>query len=238
MTSRNLVITTVALAFALTATTQGQLISGTTATASSSLPGPPQFPNFDRVPAHAIDGSGLTPGDNLASTPDQMHTTAPDGFMWLSSGDGFGGTDPDPTFTVDLGGLYDLTGVRVFNYNENLPDGTRPDLSNRGVRETNVLLSSDGVNFVSLTPTPVTIPIAPANASYTGTFFNLVALTGGPVTTRFFQFDIQNSHGGDNNFVGLSELQFDGTPTIPEPMSAGFLALAVVGVMVRRRRQS
>ena len=213
---------------------QGQIITGETATASSTLPGPPQF-NFDRVTTHAVDDSGLTPGDNLASTPDQMHVKAPDGFMWLSSGDAFGGTDFDPTFTIDLGGLYNVTGVRVFNYNENLPNGSRPDLSNRGIQQTNVLISSNGINYTSLTPTsPLTIPIAPANDTYTGTF-NLVALTGGPVTARFFQLDILSNYGGDNNFYGLSEMQFDGI-LVPEPTTASFLALSSLGLMARRRR--
>jgi hypothetical protein len=225
-----------AAAIMLGGTARAQLISGATATASSTLPGPPQF-NFDRVATHVVDNSGLSPGDNLASTPDQLHIKAPDGFMWLSSGnDPFGGVDPDPTFTIDLGGLFSVTGVRIFNYNENVPAGNRPDLALRGIQQTNVLISANGVNYTSLTPTtPLTIPIAPGNDSYTGTYFNLVTLLGAPVTTRFFQLDIVSNHGGDNNFYGLSEVQFDGTP-VPEVSTASFLTLSGLLLMNRRRR--
>ena len=62
-----------------------------------------------------------------------------------------------------------------------------------------------------------------------------MALTGGPVTARFFQLDILSNYGGDNNFYGLSEMQFDGI-LVPEPTTASFLALSGLGLMARRRR--
>src|SRR6185437_6175664 len=48
-----------------------QIIANVSATASS------EYPNRDAL--HAVDGSGLSPGDNLASTPDQAHSTGADG---------------------------------------------------------------------------------------------------------------------------------------------------------------
>ena len=44
---------------------KAQIIANVSATAST------EFPNREAI--HAVDGSGLSPGDNLASTPDQTH---------------------------------------------------------------------------------------------------------------------------------------------------------------------
>ena len=216
--------------FGLTGITQAQLITGETATASSALG--PTNTAFNRIPAYAVDDSGLTAGDNFALTPDQTHTDVPDFFMWLSGGTCCGSTqDFDPTFTVDLGALYGLSGMRVFNYNEG--NGFAAGRF-RGVNQTNVLISQDGVNYTSITPvTPLTIPIASGTPSETGTYFDLPTLAGGPVSARFVQFDILSNHGGDNAFYGLSELQFD---AVPEPASAGLLAFAGLGLIARRRR--
>src|SRR5262245_24467626 len=70
------------------------IITGETATASSTIGG-----GFNRLPIYAVNDSGLTSG---------QHNNAPDGFMWLSTGSGFGGVDPDPWFTVDLGAVYNI----------------------------------------------------------------------------------------------------------------------------------
>jgi hypothetical protein len=203
------------------------IITGETATASSQIGAP-----FNRVASQAVDNSGLSAGDNLAGTADQTHVRfPPNSTMWLSTGNGFGGVDPNPTFTVDLGAVYDVTGVRVFNYNEfNEPNG--PDLTGRGVQLANVLV---GQTAPTTALGPITLAKAPGQASYTGQFFDLVALTGGPVRTRFFELDIQSNWGDANTFYGLSELQFDGT-LVPEP--TGLTMLAAAGLLlVRRRRQ-
>jgi hypothetical protein len=215
----------VCLVASLSTAARAAIITGETATASSHI-----ALTFNRVPSNAVDDSGLSAGDDLAGTADQTHARfPPNTTMWLSTGSGFGGVDPNPTFTVDLGAVYDVTGVRVFNYNEfNEPNG--PDLTGRGVQLANVLVGETAPT----TPLgPITLAKAPGQSNYTGEFFDLVALTGGPVRTRFFELDIQSNWGGDNSFYGLSELQFDGT-LVPEP---GALCLvAVGGVLALRRR--
>lgn len=79
---------------------QGQLITGETATASSTLSGNVAF---DRQPAYAVNEAGLTGGDSTAVTPDQTHANGLEGQHWLSSGDCCGGVDNDPWFSVDWG---------------------------------------------------------------------------------------------------------------------------------------
>lgn len=201
------------------------IITGETATASTQIGLP-----FNRFASQAVNDSGLSAGDDLASTADQTHVRfPPNTTMWLSTGSGFGGVDPNPTFTVDLGAVYDVTGVRVFNYNEfNEPNG--PDLTARGVQRTNVLV---GETAPTTSLGAITLAKATGLSNYTGQFFDLVALTGAPVRTRFFELDIQSNWGGDNSFYGLSELQFEGT-LVPEPGALGLAA--AVGVFALRRR--
>jgi len=204
------------------------IITGETATASTSIGLP-----FDRGVLRGIDDSGLNPGDGSLATPDQFHSSVPDGNMWLSSGVGFGGSDPDPTYTVDLGAVYNVTGLRVWNYNEN--SGNPGLFTMRGVQNTNVLISLDNSTYVPLGL--FTIAQAPGNDSYAGDFVNVAAFNGGnPLPFRYFQLDIQSSWGGDSNFFGLSEIMFEGT-IVPEPGSAALFGLAMTGLLARRRRQ-
>ena len=84
---------------------EAQIITSVTASAST------EFPN--REAAHAVDGSGLSGGDILASTPDQTHSTGADGELWHTAAD-----DSSPSYTVTFDDVYDLSGFRVFNYNE------------------------------------------------------------------------------------------------------------------------
>lgn len=203
------------------------IIFGETSTASSSIGAP-----FDRGNIRAVDDSGLSAGDGSLATPDQFHSAVPDANMWLSTGDAFGGQDFDPTYTVDLNAIYNISGIRIWNYNEN--SGNPGAFTLRGVQLTNVLVSQNGVTFSNLGS--FTIPIADGSATYAGTFFNVLALNGGnPIPFRYFQLDIQSNYGGDNHFYGLSEVMFEGQ-LVPEPGSAVLLGLAMTGLLARRRR--
>ena len=66
------------------------LIDPAGVTASSEIPG------FNRKDDYIVDHSGLS---GLA------HTTTPDGYMWLSTGSGYGGVDPNPSVEFDLGAV-------------------------------------------------------------------------------------------------------------------------------------
>lgn len=202
------------------------IITGETATASSNIPG------FDRGQARAVDDSGLTPGgvgDGSAFTPDQTHSSSPDGTMWLSTGSGFGGIDENPYYLVDLGAVYDVAAVRIFNYNE-------AALVTRGVNAARVFVSETAPPTTSATGgLPITIPIATGTNSYTGTLYDVSILTGAPtIRARYFLLDIDSNHGSSEGFYGLSELQFDGT-IVPEPSALALLGLG--GMLALRRRR-
>ncbi|MDG2125647.1 MAG: DUF4457 domain-containing protein, partial [Verrucomicrobiales bacterium] len=132
---------------------------------------------------------------------DGEHTTAVQPNMWLSSGTAFGGDDPDPSVTFDLGAAYTITSFHVWNYNE-----SPPDLTARGVNEVSV---EYGITETlgSTVPGITNFTQADGLEFYTGEEFDAFP----PFSARFIKFVIKSNHGGDNNFYGLSEVQFNGT---------------------------
>jgi hypothetical protein len=199
-----------ATATGLTQSADAADITVASVTASTEIP-----PNFDRKAAYLIDGSGLT---------GNQHTGAVEPNMWLSQGTNFGGDDLDPFVLFDLGDVYTINSIQVWNYNEN-----PPNLTGRGVNAVSVEYGTTAA--LGSTVAGIT-NFAQANGlnTYTGETFN--AFT--PFNARYIKFDIDSNHGGDNNFYGLSEVKFDGTP-VPEPSSLALLALGGLAIMRRRR---
>jgi len=200
---------------------QGATISGVTIEdVSTELGG-----GFNRLANYLVDGSGF---DGATGT----HTVTPDEFMWLNNGTFAAPNDPNSPgaiITFDLGSNYALSSLTVWNYNEMLPG--RPDLLGRGANDAEILVaSSEGGAFTSLGN--FTFDIAPGLDSVDfGQDIDLSSF-GAAGDTRLVRFNITSNHGGDNNFVGLSEVRFD---AVPEP-SVGMLALVgLAGCLCRRR---
>lgn len=179
-------------------------------TASSEIGG-----SFNRQDDFIVNGSGLSAG---------QHLTAVEPNMWLSSGDAFGGADPDPFVIFDLGDLYRVTSIQVWNYNE-----APPNLTARGVNAVSVEYGATaglGSTVAGIT----NFAQADGLNTYAGEVFNAF----GSFDARYIKFDIDSNHGGDNNFYGLSEVQFTGT-LVPEPSSLALLGLSAL-LIARRRR--
>jgi hypothetical protein len=142
------------------------------------------------------------------------HGNAIEGTMWLSSGVGYRrdaaadeGNDRDPYLVLDLGQAHALSGIQIWNYNEeNLPE--------RGVNEVVISGSTSG------TADSFTIPIGefeldPASGA-AGAAGQRLATQSPPL--RYVKFDICSNHRGvtypvtaatpDSAFVGLSEVRF------------------------------
>ena len=193
-------------------------IRGVVATASSELTG-----NFSRLAANTTDGVGRT-------------TIVPDGIpgrdigMWLSNGTFAAPNDTDPEITFDLGELFYVDEMVLYNYNE---FHASVDLLTRGVNEVDVYTSVDGIGFDLLG--------TQSFAKGTGDVNNppQSMLLGG-VEARYIKLDILSNHGDGNQFAGLSEVDFYGS-VVPEPSTLCLLVCAVLGLPVlgaRRRRRA
>jgi hypothetical protein len=192
-------------------TASAQLITGVTATATSELVQGP----FNRPAMAAANGAGL----DMAGV---SHGTG-EGTAWESDGIGEQFTDPDdrdPAITFDLGGLYLVDTMRVWNFSETQP----------AVRRADVQISLDGSLFTSIGERTFALAMNP---------FQDFAV--GPVATRFVRLDILENGNGTMypfppppgapqvGFVGLAEVRFFG-PLIPEPASILLLACGLLGV--------
>jgi hypothetical protein len=180
-----------------------------------------------------IDGSGFNEATGT-------HTNAPDaggggvnpGSMWLTNGVFAAPNDPLPAFVVfDLGANYDLSFLKVWNYNE-----TRlAPLTGRGANSVDISVSASAAGpFTSLGNFTFTQATGSETTDF-GQTINLAAFSAAD-NTRLIRFDILSNFGGDNSFAGLSEVRFNGA-AVPEASVIGLLGAALGGLMSRRRRK-
>jgi len=187
---------------------------------------------FVHEAVRTIDGSGGVPTDSLVGD----HGAAA-GNMWLNrSSDGVNGCCPaglgDPHLedildarlahiVFDLGDVYDVLSVRVWNFNQNAGGE---------------ILTQRGVNDVTITYSE-TDPLTGLDGNLNGTdlgSFNFAEGTGAPIagelfditpggidfTARYVRFDVFSNHfpselGFDGTFTGLSEVRFESS--VPPP---------------------
>ena len=165
---------------------------------------------FNRQDDFIVDGSGLSGG---------QHTPTVQPNMWLSTGTAFGGDDPDPWVIFDLGAVYTISSFHVWNYNE-----SPPNLTARGVNAVSIEYGATSA-LGSVLPGVTNFAKADGSAAYAGERFDSFT----PFAARFIKFDINSNHGGDNNFYGLSEVQFDGVLSNIEVSPDTFVSSATQG---------
>jgi hypothetical protein len=207
-----ILLATLYIAMASIHMSRAAVISVSSVTASTEIGSP-----FGRKAAYIIDGSGLSGGQHTNAPPDGQ-------IFWLSTGTCCGGVeDVDPSVTFDLGAVYTINSIHVWNYNEvNLP--------NRGVNDVSIEFGTSaalGSTVLGIT----NFAIASGQPTDAGEEFNTFA----PFDAQFIKFDINSNHGDPNIFYGLSEVQFDGV-LVPEPGSLALLGLCGLGLLLRRRR--
>ena len=214
-TKTNLLIISIAtLAFGITS--QAAMVVGVSATATTW---------YDALhePSYMVDGSGLT-GVGFTATHSEAENAAN---MWhAGEGAGINGAAPitDNQFvTFNLGGTYDLSTVSIWQMNQTANFG-------RGVNQFDILYSVDG------------------GSTYLSSSLNnnLAISTGGNISAQNFslvqtgvthvRFEIDSAHSANvNEYVGLSEVMFDGT-LVPEPSSSLlFGSMALFSLAYRRR---
>ncbi len=198
---------------------RAELVTATIHSVSSEL-----VTNFQRGAVHVVDGSGLN--------PDGSHSITPDDNMWLNAGNACCGDAADPLqpgaeIAFDLGSVVSLDHVKIWNYNETLPD--RDELLQRGASSADVLISNDGVTFVPLLE-DVTLDIAPGTEDVD--FGQVIALQG--AQAQYVMLSLKdNFEFGDNDFIGLSEVQFF---QVPEPTSGLLLFVGAMGLLRFRKK--
>jgi hypothetical protein len=148
--------------------------------------------------------------------------------MWLNTGDGCCGgfsntgtvlspdSDTAPQITWNLGSVDYVTSMRVWNYNEN--SGHPGMFTKRGIDTADVYVSTNGTSYTYLE----SVTLNQASGSDTVDFSQFVTLD---TDAQYIRFEnIADFPGADNDFVGLSAIEFN---TIPEPSwLSRFAALA------------
>jgi len=168
---------------------------------------------------HIVDGSGLfDPGTGLPIyATGAMHGRAAADSTFVS-----GGAVPvtSGTITFNLGGLYALDGMAVWNFN---------GFNLVGVKDVIVLGSTDGINFTTIAGVPTQFAIGANAAAEPAELFSFSR------TASFVRFDVLSAYG--NFDFGLNEVMFTGTPVVPEPSGVALSLSGMVILLARVRRR-
>ncbi|MEO1524246.1 MAG: glycosyl hydrolase family 28-related protein [Planctomycetota bacterium] len=122
-----------------------------------------------------------------------------------------GPANASPTF--DLGGLYQLNTIRLWNFNVGQVDRITNRQTENGIRRLNVYVDTDtdgdafGESF-TLAQT-IELPEAPGRSDYSGEVFDL-----GGVQARYVRIEAVSTHGQTAS-AGLSDLEFRGSLISP-----------------------
>jgi hypothetical protein len=139
---------------------------------------------------------------------------------WLAKGvyDADAGTLP-AWLKFDFGQEYKISSVSLLNTKNYI-------YNDRGAKDFNILVSSDGVNY--------TTTILSGTLAWQNTSFQLFDFSSF-VTTRYMQIEFTSTYGSYYQGVGLNEAQI---MAVPEPSSLSLLALGGVLVALGRRKRA
>lgn len=189
------------LALAVTGRISAQSIIPSAVEASS-------FYAADQAPENLINGSGLSAGtdDSL-----RTHTVHPSGWqMWHSNG----GPVTSTWLVFDLGTQHTVTGIRVWNMNQT-------NLTGRGIRQVRILTSSSAEGTFT---DEVGIYEFARGTGLANMPSELIAFDAPIADVRRVRLEAISVWSGlTNEYVGLSEVRFEGTApakVITPPQSA------------------
>ncbi|NQT52837.1 discoidin domain-containing protein, partial [bacterium] len=167
------------------------------------------FYGYNQHPDHTIDGSGLS-----AESRTGTHSTNSSQLWHSGVGYASGGGAPvvdDQWLVYALPGTFDLTDVHFWNMNQS-------GFTNRSIQDYDLQVSSDGVNWAT--------PLLNDTLNQAGGGAEAVQTrTLSASNVRFVRIDIDTDYSGvANNYVGLSEIRFEGAQVAPGPQIANQFA--------------
>ena len=176
------------------------------------------------VTATTTMGSGF--GTNLANTVNGVGLSAPT----LTAT--HAGTAPNNSWvslapattgqvTFNLGGSFPVDGFSFWNQNGGGPGAS----GSTGIRNVNVLSSTDGVTFFPILGAPTTFAQVPGTTALPPEVFTFPA-----VTATHIRFNILNNYGDAQ--TGFGEVGFN---AVPEPAGGALLVVGIAGALARRR---
>jgi len=124
------------------------------------------------------------------------------------------------SITFDLGGLYDLDGMAIWNFN---------GFNLVGVKDVSIFASTDGINFTPIDGAPTQFAIGANAAPEAAELFSFTR------TASFVRFDVLSAYG--NFDFGLSEVMFTGSAVVPEPSGVALVVSGMVTLLARVRRR-
>ena len=178
-----------------------------------------------RSPDNIINGAGFTEATGFHSNANG------DNINWINSSTISEPNDDLPTFvTINLGSVYDLSFVKIWNWNTS-------NTLDAGVRDFEISVAPTvGGDFVSLGSFVLDQATGATDTDY-GQVFDLSSFAAAD-SAQLVRLDITTNHGFSAfSLAGLSEIRFDGVP-VPEPSSIALLGVILPGVILRRRRSA
>jgi hypothetical protein len=167
--------------------------------------------------ANIVNGVGLVGGQ----LPTSLHSESGLATAWQAAGSG-----ANSEINFDLGSVYALSGMAVWN--------TNGAFAGRGINALQVFFSLDNLTWTLITGSPSNF----AQRTETG---NIAAesFAWTPVTARYVRFDVGSTY--NTNGAALNEVLFDGTQVVPELDGSAALAplsLMWLGLLSLQRRRA
>jgi len=200
----------------------GALLLSVTAyplTASATVIAPVSVVNGQGLVDNLINASGLS---GVGPILDQIHD-----YDSLGGDTSWATAETSLPFNIDfdLGGLFDLTNVHIWNYSH------VPFYVGRDTKDINLFLSTDGQNWGSATSVALTQNASPAESVQN------FALTG---AAQYVRLQVVTPWGcaWAGCETGLGEVRFTTSTVIPEPSAYLLFALGLAGLGWTRDRRS